>query len=98
MVYPQSEAGGQLGLATQSGCGAGGRVWGLAFLGLGHLAAGDVHLVVAFWPVAVSSEVQLHVNSCRHLGHPPSGGGRLTERPAQVFVPGQKKKKHNQTE
>ena len=35
-------------------------------------------------------EVRLHVNSCRHLGHPPSGGGPLPERPDQVYVPGEK--------
>ena len=33
--------------------------------------------------------VRLHVNSCRHPGHPPSGGGSLPEWPRPGVLPGQ---------
>ena len=58
----------------------------------GHLAAGGIVPSRPWWPAAlICCVVHLHENSCRHLGHPPSGGGSLPERPRPGASAGQKK-------
>ena len=85
-MQPQPEAGGQVGvvLATETG---GWRPWAPHCGGQCALLA-----MVACRPFCC--EVRLHVHSCRHLGHPPSGGGSFPERPRSGVCAGQKKTFH----